>query len=49
VYEALLAAMEGDLTRARTLLAGVPEAALRDPVLADVARIVRQRTGAPSP
>jgi tetratricopeptide (TPR) repeat protein len=50
VYEALLAAVEGDLARARTLLAGVPEAELRsDPVLADVARIVRQRTGARSP
>jgi tetratricopeptide (TPR) repeat protein len=50
VYEALLAVMEGDLASARTLLAGVPEAALRsDPVLADVARIVRERTGAPSP
>ena len=50
VYEALLAAVEGDLARARMLLAGVPEAALRsDPVLADVARIVEQRTGARSP
>lgn len=50
VYEALLAAVEGDLARARALLAGVPEAALRsDPVLADVAEIVRQRTGARSP
>lgn len=50
VYEALLAAVDGDLARARTLLAGVPEAALRsDPVLADVARIVEQRIGPRSP
>ena len=50
LYEALLAAMAGDAPRAKALLARVPEAALRaDPVLADVAAIIRQRTGARAP
>ena len=48
VYEALLAVAEGDLARARTLLAGIPKSEIgSDPVLDDVVRIIRQRAGAP--